>query len=97
MPLGLDNTGKAFLLQDELYRDAPFSVPPKQLVIGIGEREPNDPLILLLKQKGMDVAPFLKPVVAARRLAEVLAQEEPELLKGLSGFEYRTPNDTCSS
>jgi hypothetical protein len=53
-PSGLDNIGiKAYLVQDEHYRDAPFPVPPEQLAIGFGERDPTDPLILLLKQKGL--------------------------------------------
>lgn len=62
-PSALDETGKAYWVQDEFYRDGPFPVPLEQLSIGIGERDPTDPLIVLLKKKGMDVSPFLKPVV----------------------------------
>jgi hypothetical protein len=61
-PTSLDDTWKAYWVQDEFYRDGPFPVPLDQLAIGIGERESNDPLIILLRRKGMNVSPFLKPV-----------------------------------
>jgi hypothetical protein len=61
-PTALNDTGKAFWVQDELYRQGPFPVPLDQLAIEIGKRDPTDPLIQLLRRKGMDVSPFLKPV-----------------------------------
>jgi hypothetical protein len=67
-PTSVDGTGKAFWVQDEKYRDSPFAVPLDQLAIGLRERDPTDPLILLLKSKGLDVSAFLKPVVVPEPL-----------------------------
>jgi hypothetical protein len=64
----LDDTGKAFWVQDEQFRDSPYAVPLEQLAVGIGERDPHEPLIQLMRRRGLDVSPFLKPMVAPEPL-----------------------------
>jgi hypothetical protein len=63
-PTDLDDTGKAYWVQDEHFRNAPFPVPLEQLAVGIGERDSTYPLIQLMRGRGLDVSLFLKPAAA---------------------------------
>lgn len=58
-PVRQDQNRTGYIVQHEDYSEYPFPVPFNYLGVGLGEREPTDPLILLLQQKGQDVAPFL--------------------------------------
>jgi hypothetical protein len=64
-PVKRDNTGNAFYVQLEDHSEYPFPVPFDYLEIGIGEREADDPLILLLQAQGQNVTPFLSRPASA--------------------------------
>jgi hypothetical protein len=63
-PVRLDATGQAFHVQHEDYSEFPHPVPFGYLGIGLRERDPDDPLILLLQAEGQNVTPFLKAASA---------------------------------
>lgn len=51
----LDATEQAFYVQHEDYSEFPHPVPFGYLGIGLREREPDDPMILLLQAEGQNI------------------------------------------
>jgi hypothetical protein len=58
-PVCLNQARDAYFVQHEDYSEYPHPVPLNHLKVGLGEREPHEPIILLLQQHGQNVAPFL--------------------------------------
>jgi hypothetical protein len=85
-PVRLDATGDIFYVQHEDYSEFPYPVPLNYLVIGLGELEPTNPLILL-QQVGQNVGPFLiRPAPPAPAPLQV-----PRAAAPTPGAGLRTP------
>lgn len=77
-----------FIVQHEDYSEFPQPVPFNYLGVGLGEREADDSLILLLQEKGLNVAPFISRPAPAPVPPPI---QVPQAMAHTPGIGLQTP------